>query len=81
MGGPNYRIGPNCARRHSCNNWFNPFLVISLVLRGNDTFSENVSLIWRSVSDSQKTQFKECIIDRYINKDPDRRRHMLLTRV
>ena len=57
---------------HSCNNWFNPFLVISLVLRGNDTFSENVSLLWRSVSDSQKTQFKECIIDRDINEDPDR---------
>ena len=42
---------------------------VSLVLKDSDTESENLSsLIRLSVSDGQKTEFKRCIIYRYIIK-------------
>ena len=42
--------------------------VISFVIRDSDKDSENLSLIWRSVSDDQKTCSSEGITDRYIMK-------------
>ena len=42
---------------------------VSLVLKDSDTESENLSsLIWHSVSDGQKIEFKHCILYRYIIK-------------